>query len=439
MLESLSSLLLGWPTLSLILAAGAWFSYQSAFYQLLHPIQWLKTTLRPSRRGRSRFRALSTALAGSIGTGNILGVAAALTAGGPGALFWMSAAAVLGMMTVYVENYLTAQYRDAKPRSPGRAPAGPLHYIERAGRFGGWLALLYALACGLSSLCMGNMAQMNALAAACGDLGLPVLPVALGVGVLVFFVAKGGLRAAARVTEKLVPAMTLLFFAASLCALWVNRANLPGAVRAIFRQAFSLRAGAGGMAGMLIAMRAGVARGVFTNEAGLGSSAFAYEDAREHTPEELGQLGIFQVFADTVVMCTVTGLCILSAFPAGLPGGQEGAGVTFAAYRAALGQWGGMAVNVCTILFALATVTAWSCYGREAAGYLTGGRFQGVYPVLAAAAAVAGCLGTADAVLYAGDAANGLMALPNLAALFLAVRGGGSLTSRDSAFRQKGS
>lgn len=174
---------------------------------------------------------------------------------------------------------------------------------------------------------------------------------------------------------------------------------------------------------MLIAMRAGVARGVFTNEAGLGSSAFAYEDAGDHTPEELGQLGIFQVFADTVVMCTITGLCILSAFPEGLPGSREGAELTFAAYRGALGQWGGAAVNVCTILFALATVTAWSCYGREAAGYLTGGRFREIYPLLAAAAAVAGCLGTVDAVLYAGDAANGLMALPNLAALIFAARG----------------
>lgn len=166
---------------------------------------------------------------------------------------------------------------------------------------------------------------------------------------------------------------------------------------------------------MLIAMKAGVSRGVFTNEAGLGSSAFAYEEVRGHSPEELGCLGIFQVFADTLVMCTVTGLCILCSCP---PQGLEGAELTFYAYRSALGDLGGWAVSLCTALFALATVVAWCCYGREGLLYLTGGRGKTLYGPLAAAAAMIGCAAPVGAVLQVGDAFNGLMALPNVAALF---------------------
>ena len=195
---------------------------------------------------------------------------------------------------------------------------------------------------------------------------------------LVLLVARGGLKAAGQLAEKLVPIMTLIFFAASLGALWVHRENLPGAVASIFDGAFTLRAGAGGTAGMLIAMKAGVSRGVFTNEAGLGSSAFAYTEVKGHTPEEIGCMGIFQVFADTIVMCTVTGLCILSSCP---PENMNGAELTFYAYRSALGPVGGMAVSLCTALFALATVIAWCCYGKEGLMYLTKGRGGAVYPI----------------------------------------------------------
>ena len=417
-LEGLRDILWGWPVLLLILAAGAYISYESCFFQLFHPIRWLRAALGAGKgKGSGRFRAITTALAGSIGTGNIVGVAAAITVGGPGALFWMCASAVLGMMTVFAENYFAARLR-----REGGAP-GPLAYIERVGRLGGALAGVYALGCTLSSLAMGNMVQVNALAAACRDLGVPVRLTAAVMGVLVFFVARGGLKAAGRLAEKLVPAMTLLFFAASLGALWVHRANLPGAVSSIFDGAFTIRAGAGGTAGMLIAMRAGVSRGVFTNEAGLGSSAFAYTDVKGHTPEEIGCMGIFQVFADTIVMCTVTGLCILCSCP---PEGLDGAELTFFAYRSALGSMGGSAVSVCTALFALATVIAWCCYGREGMLYLTRGRWGAVYPVAAGAAAALGCVMPLGQVFLLGDAMNGLMAIPNVLALFWLMKGANS-------------
>ena len=414
MLAYFSSALWGWHTLILILAAGVYFSYESAFFQLLHIRRWMSAALSSVRKsksqgGNSGFQALSTALAGSIGTGNIVGVATAVTVGGPGALFWMCASATLGMMTVYAENYFAAKYC-----GEGRGP-GPLSYIERAGRFGGALAWIYSLGCVLSSLGMGNMIQMNALCAACSDLGLPPAAVAAFGGLLVFFVARGGLGFAVRITEKLVPVMTLLFVAASLMVLFVKRDNLPAVIGSIYEGAFSLRAGAGGTAGMFIAIRSGVSRGVFTNEAGLGSSAFAYQDVRDHTPNQLGCMGIFQVFADTILMCSLTGLCILCAGSIDV----DGAALTLFAYRMALGEAGGAAVSLCTALFALGTVIAWCCYGKEGLSYLAGARAAKLYPILAAGAAVLGCIMPLSAVFEIGDAFNGLMAVPNVVALFI--------------------
>ena len=265
---------------------------------------------------------------------------------------------------------------------------------------------------------MGDMVQVGAAAAALENLGLPVWLSAGGMALLAFWVARGGLSLAGRIAGRLVPVMTLLFFAASLGVLWVFRENLPRAVASVFSGAFSPGAGAGGAAGWLLAMKVGVTRGVFTNEAGLGSAAFAYDGVEGRSPEELGCLGIFQVFADTLLMCTVTGLCILVCRSPVL----EGAALTFYAYESALGPWGGRAVSLCTALFAAATLTAWCGYGREGLFYLTGGRGKNAYALAAAAAAALGCCLPLGEVLRLGDAMNGLMALPNLAALFLLRR-----------------
>lgn len=415
MAEALRSILWGWPTLALILAAGGYFSYQTCFFQARHTARWLRAALGPRQHrregaGLSGFQALTAALAGSIGTGNIVGVAAAITAGGPGALFWMAASSVLGMMTVFMENFLSAHYK----ASGGRG-AGALRYIEKAGRFGGGLALAYAAGCCLSSLGMGNMVQMHAFSAACQDLGAPAWAAGALAGGALFFVARGGLRCAVKITEKLVPAMTLLFLVCSLFVLWTFRGNLPGAFRSIWESAFSLRAGAGGTAGMVLAMQAGVSRGVFTNEAGLGSSAFAYEEVEGRSPVELGYMGIFQVFLDTLVMCTLTGLCILCCPAPGL----AGTALTFFPYEQAMGAWGRGAVSLCTVLFAFATAVAWCCYGRSGLFYLTKGRGRTGFAAASAGAAVLGCLLPLETVFQWGDAFNGLMALPNVAALFL--------------------
>ena len=435
MLEALRSALWGWHVLLLILAAGVHFSYTTCFFQARCFLRWLKAAVGGSqgrkdglpgtpaggkRGGVTQFQALTAALAGSIGTGNIVGVAAAITVGGPGSLFWMWVSSAFGMMTVFAENLLAARHRGAP---------GALGYIEKAGKWGRKLAVLYAAGCCLSSFGMGNMVQTNAAAAAFSELGVPAAVSGLLIALLVLFVARGGLGFAVKITEKLVPAMTLLFFGASLCVLWVFRDNLPGAFQSIFEGAFSLRAGAGGAAGMLLAMKTGVSRGVFTNEAGLGSSAFAYGEVRGKTPVELGCMGIFQVFVDTIVMCTVTGLCILCCRSPML----EGAQLTFFAYEGALGPWGGYAVSLCTALFALATVVAWCCYGREGLFYLTKGKGKNWFAAAAALAAYLGCVVPLDAAFQLGDAFNGLMAIPNVLALFYFSKEVAQEVSRDGA------
>ena len=414
----LRDLLWGWPTLALILSAGAYFSYETCFFQVRKTFHWLSAALHSRGRGGkgvSPFQALTAALAGSIGTGNIVGVAAAVAVGGPGALFWMWASSLLGMMTVFMENYLCARFRPLGGRG-----TGALRYIQRAGRLGGKLALVYAGGCCLSSLGMGNMVQMHAFSTACQDLGAPLWLAAAMAGALLFFVARGGMGFAVKITEKLVPFMTALFLGASCVVLWVFRGNLPGAFASIWQGAFSLRAGAGGTAGMMLAMKTGISRGVFTNEAGLGSSAFAYEEVEGRSPLELGYLGIFQVFLDTLVMCTVTGLCILCCPGPGLSGAQ----MTFYPYEQAMGPWGRRAVSLCTVLFALATAVAWCCYGRGGLFYLTKGRGRELFALASAGAAVFGCLLPLEVVFQLGDAFNGLMAIPNVIALFLLGRKG---------------
>lgn len=407
MLEAIRNVLWGWHILLLILAVGIWLSVSTGFFQLRRVRQWLKTALTgPKKEGGrvTQFQALTAALAGSIGAGNIVGVAVAITVGGPGAIFWMWVSALFGMMTVFAENLLSAKHRNAP---------GALGYIEMTGRMGKYLAPVYAAGCVLSSLGMGNMTQTNACAAALSGFGVPAAVTGVILGAAAFFAARGGLRVGVKLTERLVPAMTVLFFLASMGVLWVFRKNIPGVLGEIFAGAFSLKAGAGGTAGAFLALKTGISRGVFTNEAGLGSSALAYEEVEGRTPVELGYLGIFQVFVDTIVMCTVTGLCILCCRSPVL----EGARLTFFAYGSALGKWGEWAVSLCTALFALATVISWSCYGREGLFYLTRGKGKTAYALLHAAAAFLGCVAPLQALFQLGDAFNGLMAAPNILAL----------------------
>lgn len=406
--ELFEQLLWGWHVLLLILAAGICYSFSSGFFQIRHLGFWFKTVFKEDKAekgGTSKFQALTAGLAGSIGTGNIVGVAAAITVGGPGAIFWMWVSALFGMMTIFGENALSGKYRSAP---------GPLGYISRVYKLGKSLAIVYAAGCFLASLGMGNMIQTNAAAQALAEFGIPPAASAVIMAAVLFFVAKGGLSSAVKITEKLVPLMTLLFFVSAGMVLWVFRAKLPAAFDSIISGAFSMKAGAGGTIAMLAAARAGISRGVFTNEAGLGSSSFAYKDVKGKLPVELGCLGIFQVFVDTIVMCTITGLCIICSMEPGL----EGAQLTFFAFQSALGPAGSKVISMCTALFAFATTVTWCCYGREGLFYLSKNRGRDLFALIFAAAAFFGCLAPLDRVFQIGDAFNGLMAIPNVLALF---------------------
>lgn len=424
----LREILWGWPVLAGILLAGIHLSIRMGFLPFTHCIFWLKNTLgscftkksagEAQKNGRiSPVQALLTALAGSIGTGNIVGVATALTLGGPGAIFWMWISAGIGMTTIWAETVLAVKYRTKGPN--GLVSGGPMYYLERgAGKKG--LAKLYAAACVLASFGMGNMAQSNAIAGALEE-GFSLPPIFTGVcaAVLLFVISAGGMYSAAKVSEKLVPVMAVGYVAACVAVLLLFPQKILPAFQLIFSQAFSTQAAVGGVGGtvMLRAMECGVSRGIFTNEAGLGCSVMAYGESSGAEPGKQGCWGILQVFIDTILMCTLSALAILVS--GALSTGKDGAALSTVCFASVFGSWGKGFVCVSITLFAFATMIAWSAYGQKALEYLAGDHFRSSYRVLFAAAAVLGCQLGLDAVWNLCDSFNGLMAIPNVAALFL--------------------
>ena len=426
--QVLREILWGWPVLMGILAVGLHLSIRTGFLPFTHCIFWLKNTIGSCfpKKGREKtqktgkispIQALLTALAGSIGTGNIVGVATALTLGGPGAIFWMWVSAGIGMTTIWAETVLAVKYRTKGP--DGLVSGGPMYYLERGARKKG-LAKLYAAACVLASLGMGNMAQSNAIAGALEE-GFALPPVFTGVcaAVLLFLISAGGMRSAAKVSEKLVPVMAVGYVAACIAVLFLFPEKIFPAFQLIFSQAFSTQAAVGGVGGtvMLRAMECGVSRGIFTNEAGLGCSVMAYGESGGAEPGKQGCWGILQVFIDTILMCTLSALAILVS--GALSTGKDGAALSTVCFTSVFGSWGKGFVCVSITLFAFATMIAWSAYGQKALEYLVGNRFRDSYRILFAAAAVLGCQLGLDAVWNLCDSFNGLMAIPNVAALFL--------------------
>lgn len=423
--QGIKGLLWGWPVLAAILLAGANLSVRSGFFPITRCRLWLKKTLfrlfRPSarregREGVSAIQALSTALAGSIGTGNIVGVATALTLGGPGAIFWMWISAILGMMTIFAENVLGMKYRVRD--ETGEWHGGAMYYIER-GLHSKLLAKVFAFACVLASLGMGNMAQANSISQAFREsFHVPAWVTGPVLAVVVFVIACGGIRRTARVAEKVVPVMALGYLLACITVLIVCRARVGAALSEIISEAFSLQSAAGGVGGtvMMRAMQTGVSRGIFTNEAGLGSSVMAHTSTCGTSPVEQGMWGIFQVFVDTIVMCTLTALCILSS--GAMSTGKDGAALSAETFRRVFGDAGASFVAVAVAMFAFATMLAWCCYGEAGLRYLIGKKGAIFYRAIFALAALLACHMALGPVWDLCDTFNGLMAVPNLAAVF---------------------
>ena len=409
----------------LLAGAGLWLSAATGFLPIRHPLTVLRCTLgslfrrqKGPREGVSPFQAVSTALAGTLGTGNIAGVATAIVAGGPGAVFWMWVSALLGMATKYSEVLLAVEYR-VKDRQ-GRWQGGPMEYMER-GLGMPWLAAVFSVCCVLCSFGIGNAAQVGSVAQAMArDFSVPPLLSGAAMALAAGLVMMGGLRRIGAFAEKFVPFMALFYLGAGALALWQNRAQLPGAFALILERAFTPGAAAGAAAGYGLrrAVHFGVARGIFTNEAGLGSAPIAHGGAQALGPAQQGCWGIFEVFADTIVMCGFSALIILSGGDLWLSG-LDGAALTSAVFSQALGPAGGWVVSISILFFAFSTVLSWGYYGERAVGYLTGGSSAAalLYRLCYLAVMVLAAPARLTLVWGLSDLLNGAMMVPNLIAV----------------------
>ena len=426
--------------LGLFLLTGLWYSIRTGFFQIFGAHVWLRATFgalfskgkRSGGGGLTQLQTLSTALASTIGTGSIAGVATAIFYGGPGAVFWMWVSALLGMMTGCAEKLLAVRYRERAPS--GGWQGGPMCYLERGLGLRS-LAVLFSLCCTAASLGGGNLVQANSIATALhAAFGWDPLLIGIIVALCCGGVILGGIGRIGRVSEALVPCMALLFLGGGTVVLWRHAAAIPGALCEIIRAAFVPKAAVGGGLGYSVAaaMRYGVARGVFTNEAGMGSSAMAHAASDVTDPAEEGMWGIFEVFIATIAVCSVTALVILTSgvyqpeaalaaiHSGSIPDAMLGAPLSAAAFSTVLGPFGGAFVSVCLLLFAFTSLLGWSYYGERGLACLTGGR-RGIllYRFLFLLMIVAGSVADLSAVWQLADIFNGLMALPNLAALLL--------------------
>ena len=440
-LEQIHQMVWGPWTMAVFLGVGIFFSVKSHFFQLRGFSYWWRQTVgslgkkdegqqkaRGDGKGISQFQSVCTALAATVGTGNIAGVATALTAGGPGALFWMWVSAFIGMITGYAETMLGLRYRYRG--EDGHYMCGPYVYMER-GLGIKWLGVLYGLLCLMSSLGMGSMVQSNsAVGTMAFSWHIPPFIGGAALTLLIWMVICGGIGRIGNVAEKLMPAASGIYIVFSLVVILSCAERLPQALAAVISGAFTPSAAVGGAAGYGISrsLRYGMARGVFSNEAGLGTLAVLHGAAEDTTPQKQGMWAMFEVFFDTVVLCTLTALvilCMTGAAPESVP--YEGAALASWCFEGRLGAAGEFLVSASMVVFAFATMIAWFYLGKQAASYVAGalglraGRRQKfvekIYPMLYAAAVFAGSVGRLDVVWTLSDIWNGLMAFPNLTAL----------------------
>ncbi len=430
-LKAVHGFVWGLPALVMILGVGLYLSLRTGFIQLrLFPraVKALGQKLRaPKTGGITPYQTLCTALAATVGTGNIAGVAGALALGGPGAIFWMWLCALLGMVTKFAEATLASHFQ---VEEDGQLRGGPMEIIRRglpsSLRF---LAGAYCFFGVVAAFGVGSATQVTAvldgISGAVEALGgtvpgwlFPVL--GLGMAVLTAALLLGGAKRIGAAAERLVPFAALGYVLLCLAVLGANLGRIGPAFEAIFRGAFSPRAVTGGLVGsVLTALRVGVSRGVFTNEAGLGTAAISYAGARVDHPAEQGLMGILEVFIDTVVICTLTALVILVSGVAIPYGTDPGAALTSQALAQSLGAWSAVPLALFLCCFAFATILGWGLYGARCAQYLFGsGAWRGFVLAQSASVALGALLGTGTVWLLA-DTLNGLMAIPNLVTLAL--------------------
>ena len=424
--------------LVLLVGTGIYLTFRMRFLTWRNLGYALKRTLSKEARTKSRgegdvspFSALTTALAATIGTGNIVGVATAMVSGGPGALVWMWISAAFGLTSKFSECMLAIKYREVNEK--GEMSGGPMYTMKKGiknKKLGAVLAWLFAFFAVVASFGIGNMTQGNSISGALkATFNMPTWLSGIIITVFALLIIVGGIKSISKVSSVVVPVMAIFYVICGLIVIIGNISNLPAGLAMIFKMAFSVKAVGGGMCGTIVAsmmnaMRYGVARGVFSNEAGMGSAAITAAAATTDNPVRQGYINMTGTFWDTIVVCTITGLAIASS---GVLGMKDAAGdyltgsdITIAAFKTVLGTGGGWLVTIGITLFAFSTILGWEYHGEKAFEYLLGThRFNMVYRVIFSLVAYIGCTQTLRLVWNFSDIANALMAIPNLICMLL--------------------
>ncbi len=428
----------GVPAMVCIFGVGLYLSIRTNFLQIRKFPYAIKTTLGRIFRKRDAsdgaitpFQAVCTALAATVGTGNIAGVAGAIAIGGPGAIFWMWVSALFGMCTKFAEVTLAVHYREINAN--GELVGGPMYYIKNGlGKKWNWLAYLFAAFGVLTVFGTGNATQVNTITTAINSALLNYnvisenavstsnLIIGIVIAILIAMILLGGIKRIGQVTEKLVPFMALLYILLGLGVILLNIQNVPSVFASIFRGAFQPSAVTGGIIGsMFLSLKKGVSRGIFSNEAGLGTGSIAHACADTKKPVKQGMFGIFEVFTDTIVICTLTALVILCS---GVPiayGEAAGAELTISGFTSTYGSWISIFTAVAMCCFAFSTAIGWGLYGARCIEFLFSEKVIKPFMVVYSLVAILGATANLGLMWNIAETFNGLMAIPNLIALFL--------------------
>ena len=428
----------GVPAMVCIFGVGLYLSIRTNFLQIRKFPYAIKTTLGRIFRKRDAsdgaitpFQAVCTALAATVGTGNIAGVAGAIAIGGPGAIFWMWVSALFGMCTKYAEVTLAVHYREINAN--GELVGGPMYYIKNGlSKKWHWLAYLFAAFGVLTVFGTGNATQVNTITTAINSALLNYnvisesavstsnLIIGIIIAILIAMILLGGIKRIGHVTEKLVPFMALLYILLGLGVILLNIQNVPAVFASIFRGAFQPRAVTGGIVlSMFTSLKKGVSRGIFSNEAGLGTGSIAHACADTKKPVKQGMFGIFEVFTDTIVICTLTALVILCSGVAVDYGKAAGAELTILGFTSTYGSWVSIFTAVAMCCFAFSTAVGWGLYGARCIEFLFSEKVIKPFMVIYSLVAILGATANLGLMWSIAETFNGLMAIPNLIALFL--------------------
>lgn len=422
---ALNDLVWGIPMIVLILGTGLYLQFRLGFMPILkivHGFRMIWSSRRPGARADgeiSPFAALMTALSATVGTGNIAGVATAIAIGGPGALFWMWMTALVGMATKYAEVVLAVKYREVDDK--GEHVGGPMYAIKNGlAKRWHWLATAFALFGGLAGFGIGNMVQANGISSAIHNaFGVDTWVTGLVLAVFTGAVVLGGIRRIGAVAEKLVPAMCIGYIVCTGAVLVAFADQVPAALALIFTQAFTPTSATGGFVGatVMLAIQKGVARGIFSNEAGLGTAGIAQAAGTTANPVYSGLIGMMGTFIDTIIVCTMTGLAIVAS---GVwASGDSGAVLTSASFEAAMPGVGKYLLAISLAVFAFTTILGWAYYGEKCWEYLLGSASEKPFRILWTLCVPLGAVTSLDFAWLVADTLNALMAIPNLISLLL--------------------